>query len=494
MKRIIKKLIYFFPALLIMESCNSFLDVKPQDNILEEQVFSSVDGFNVGINGVYSDLNQNALYGANLSGGMLDVMAQYFDLSNREHIFAQYPNYDFANDEYKSRIESIWSRAYELIANTNAVLYHADDKKAMLGDIYYGIYKGEGLALRAFLHFDLLRLFGSNYLEDQNQEVMPYMTQHERKVQPLLSNKELVNFVIKDLLDAKELLTHVDPILTKGVLNFDDPNTNKLNYRQYRMNYFAVCGLLARVYLWAGDEQKAKEMALEVIQKGQITGSETFPWITTDAVNNRGDYPDRIFSTEALFALYNTNRISIQNLQYNYTLNQFQLLTFIGNVAEGRVPVLYPNENDFRRKLHWAQRVNNTSNEILYFTKYLDVTDTEGISNTYRYMFPLIRISEMYLIAAETATTLDESAEYINKINIHRGLPEITLSSSDELNLVIENEYLKEFLGEGQSFFYFKRKQMTSIPSPSRPGVDRVPMQKGYYKFPLPESETSQRN
>ena len=72
-------------------------------------------------------------------------------------------------------------------------------------------------------------------------------------------------------------------------------------------------------------------------------------------------------------------------------------------------------------------------------------------------------------------------------------MPEITLSSSDELNLVIENEYLKEFLGEGQSFFYFKRKQMTSIPSPSRPGVDRVLMQKGYYKFPLPESETSQR-
>jgi len=494
MKRIIKNLIYIFPVLLLMESCNSFLDVKPQDNILEEQVFSSVDGFNIAINGVYADLNQNGLYGANLSGGMLDVMAQYFDLSNREHIFAQYPNYDFANDEYKSRAESVWSRAYELIANTNAILYHADDKKEMLGDIYYGIYKGEGLALRAFLHFDLMRMFGSNYQEDQDIEVMPYMTQHERKVQPLTSNKDLVNLIIKDLQDARELLRDVDPVLTKGVLNFDDPNTNKLNYRQYRLNYFAVCAMLARVYLWAGDQPKAKEMALEVIQKGQVAGAEIFPWVTTEAVNNRGEYPDRIFSTEVLFALYNTNRISIQNFQYSYTLNQFQILTFIGNVADGRVPVLYPNENDFRRKLHWAQRVNNSTTEILYFTKYLDVTDTEGVSNAYRYMFPLIRISEMYLIAAETAATLEESAQYLNKLNVNRGLPEITLTSQDELKLMIENEYLREFLGEGQTFFYFKRLQMGSIPSPSRPGVDRIPMQKEFYIFPLPESETSQRN
>lgn len=494
MKSLIKKLIYFIPILLLFESCNSFLDVKPQDNISEDQVFSSVDGFNVAINGVYADLNLNALYGANLSGAMLDVMAQYFDLSNREHVFAQYPNYDFANDEYKAKGEAIWSKAYELIANTNAVLFHTERKKDMLGDLYYGLYKGEGLALRAFLHFDLFRLFGSNYPEDQDVEAIPYMTQHERKIQPLMSNKNLINLIVNDLLEAKELLKSVDPILTKGVLNLEDPNTNKLNYRQYRMNYFAVCGLLARVYLWAGDQAKAREMALEVIQKGQVAGSEIFPWVTTEAVNNRVEYPDRIFSTEVLFALYNTNRIAVHNFQYSYTLTPVQILTLIGNVAEGRVPVLYPNENDFRRKLHWAQRVNNSSTEILYFTKYLDVTDAQGISNAYRYMFPLIRISEMYLIAAETAATLDESATYLNKLNVHRGLPEITLNSVDELNLHIENEYLREFIGEGQAFFYFKRKQLTSIPSPIRPGIDRIPMQKSFYQFPLPESEKSQRN
>ena len=105
-----------------------------------------------------------------------------------------------------------------------------------------------------------------------------------------------------------------------------------------------------------------------------------------------------------------------------------------------------------------------------------------------------MRISEMYLIMMETATDLTEATHYYNILQVHRGLPEGNISSEAELQELIQNEYLKEFIGEGQTFFYFKRLRMTSIPSPIRPGIDKMPMDKTFYVMPLPDSEISQRN
>ncbi|MFZ4262764.1 RagB/SusD family nutrient uptake outer membrane protein [Sphingobacterium sp. HJSM2_6] len=494
MKMFIRLTLLVSTVFLITISCNKYLEVKPQDNILESQVFSSINGFNLAINGVYSELNDQTLYGANLTYGLLDVMAQLYNLTEREHIFAPYITYEYSNSEYKSIIEAIWNNAYKFIANLNTIVYHTDLQQAMLGEQYYGIFKGEALACRAMLHFDLLRLFGSSYENEKDALVLPYMTLNSRKVEPLLSNEEIIEKIIQDLLLAKDLLEPTDPVLKEGALNLDNPVSNLLNYRQYRLNYFAVKALLARAYLWKGDTQSAKKYASEVIEEGQKKGNEIFPFVTQDAVTNRPNFPDRIFSTEVLFALYNTSRINVQNMGFSNALAPIQILTFVGSLSDGRVPQLYPNENDFRRKLHWEQKVAGGGTEVLYFTKFLDVTDGNNVSLAYRYMYPLIRISEMYLIMAETSDNLNDAEKYINILQTNRGLPDVSLNSGSELNDFILNEYIREFIGEGQIFFYFKRLQKENIPSPIRPGIDLFPMEKNYYAFPLPESETSQRN
>lgn len=476
--------------------CSDFLDVKPLDNIMEDQLFNSVKGFNTAINGVYIELNTPNIYGENLSVGLVDVMAQYYNVtSTGEHSFRYYNTYDYGNSSYKAKTEAIWQKSFSLISNLNAVVEQSEKKKSMLGDTYYGIYRGEALAMRAFLHFDLLRLFGSTYKEDLHATVMPYVTNTDRKVQPLATNQQMVDYILDDLLAAKTLLGKVDPILTQGVLNTDGVDNNYLSYRQYRMNYFAICGLLARVYLWKGDPVNAHKYALEVIDLGQKSGSEIFPFVIPTAIFNRPGHPDRVFSTEVLFALYNDGRTNVYNKLFNYTLNASSILTFTGALSSptGRVKQLYPDENDYRYKEHWKEEtVSNT--KVLYFSKFANVTDNNGVSNSYRYMMPLMRISEMYLIAAETAATLTESTKYYNKIQVNRGLPEVNFAGVEELSAALQNEYLREFIGEGQSYFYFKRLQRSAIPSPVRPGLDVVKMDKVHYMMPLPDSETSQRN
>ena len=60
---------------LLLVSCNSWLEVDPEDRIMDNTLFKDRDGFLTALNGVYSELNKTSLYGRNLTVGMIDVMA-----------------------------------------------------------------------------------------------------------------------------------------------------------------------------------------------------------------------------------------------------------------------------------------------------------------------------------------------------------------------------------------------------------------------------------
>lgn len=67
--------------------------------------------------------------------------------------------------------------------------------------------KGELLALRAFLHFDMLRLFGPIYKEDLSAPSIPYNESVKIMNLPLLSADSIVhNKIMRDLDEAEKLL------------------------------------------------------------------------------------------------------------------------------------------------------------------------------------------------------------------------------------------------------------------------------------------------
>ena len=72
----------------------------------------------------------------------------------------------------------------------------------------------------------------------------------------------------------------------------------------------------------------------------------------------------------------------------------------------------------------------------------------------------MFKISELYLIAAECAQG-KAAYDYLNKLRNHRGLSSI--APTDDLAGYIFQEYRREFIGEGQMFFYYKRKAMETI-------------------------------
>lgn len=105
-----------------------------------------------------------------------------------------------------------------MIVNCNIIIEKCDTKREVLSDVYYGLYKGEATALRAMLHLDMLRLFGPVYDNaSKTKESIPYVTNSNSEISPLLSAEEILSLVIGDLNTALDLLKGTDPILTEGV-------------------------------------------------------------------------------------------------------------------------------------------------------------------------------------------------------------------------------------------------------------------------------------
>ena len=185
------------------------------------------------------------------------------------------------------------------------------------------------------------------------------------------------------------------------------------------------------------------------------------------------------------FGSYNSDRENIFETLFAPTLENTKLLTLAGTLSNGRVTEMYDDENDYRYKI-WST-YNNNGVSVLYNRKYEELPSSVDYNN----MVPLIRLAEMYLIAAECCDNETETVGYLNTLRNARNCFSV-YPTADMLQTYIMDEYRREMLGEGQIFYYYKRKELVNIPDGGQAtGMKNVDLSK--YVIPLPDSETSQR-
>ena len=468
-----------------LASCNSWLDVEQEDSVMEKDLFESLEGFKMALNGVYLNMNSSSSYGGAMTMGAIDVLAQYYDCSNTDHYYNSLQNFRYEEERPKSQFSSIWSTAYQQIAYLNAVIEHCDEDRAVLDDTYYGLIKGEALGLRALYHFDMLRLFGPLW-SNKEAESIPYMTSSDRSIQPLLPADTIVDLVLADLSEAADLLRDIDPVVSEGGRNESGGDAgNDFYYRVYRMNYFAVQALRARASLWKQDYANAKTYAVETIQ--MATRDSLFRLYYSDYATTMTN--DRVFEPEILFASYNSMRGDA--CYGTYFENDLSYTNILG-MAAGRAENMY-SPTDYRITRWWEgnQSVETDEHKFDLFVKYEELnaggtTDSE-------------RLSELYLIAAECIGIYEQNVAeavelYLNPLRQARN--EISLTgdiTTTELRNYIKNEYICDFVGEGQTFFYFKRNELATIPNGAQINGELPIEPTQYYVIPLPDSETDQR-
>ena len=93
-------------------------------------------------------------------------------------------------------------------------------------------------------------------------------------------------------------------------------------------------------------------------------------------------------------------------------------------------------------------------------------------------------MSVVYLIAAECCPDPKVGRDYLNVVRSARNVKNV----EDEVDLMtaIEQEFRREFLGEGQLFFYYKRKLYDIVGAEDKVGIEDL---KAVYNLPIPTSE-----
>lgn len=463
MKKLMNKTI-ILSLVMALTSCNSWLNVSPKTDMKAEDIFRTEEGFRDVLIGVYSLMATSNLYGKNLSYAYLDVLAQYYPNPRKttsagyEHSLKNAAEFKYTESGEEGRIATIWSEHYSAISNINEALLFIDaNQSAFSSEDIHHIYKGEYLALRALLHFNVLRLFASSPIMNNNNGLnapaIPYLETFTNIAQPQLTVKEVLKKVEDDLLAAKALMKDRD----KGSTDSYDPMYN----RRQRMNYYAVTALLSRVYLYAGDKPAALTQAKEII--GEVDGENPTSYELTSRAATSSD---PMFSSELIFTLdvQKLKDMSVSSFDEN---SRSDVLTISAN---GKAKIF--NTVDLEREFRSSWLVNISDGISSVLTKYSGQT-----------FIPMFKISELYLIAAESASG-EEAYGYLNKLRVHRGL--LNLEQTGDLENYIYQEYRREFLGEGQLFFYYKRKGFDTIGAEDNVGIGNL---NEVYNLPIPKKE-----
>ena len=455
--------------LCCITACNDWLEVAPQAEKEEAEMFEKEVGFRNVLIGAYIRMKSNNLYGEDLTYGSIEMLAQHW--TNTDDLGKYLKAYNYEQSVVETKINSFYGNLYKVIADVNGLLNNIDARKEMFEGNNFEIIKGEALAIRAFCHFDVLRLFGPIPTNLPEGTILPYVTTVSIVPNRLVSYNDFTTKLLADLDEAERCLEGNDPILTASIKELSTlevaQDDNFLCDRQMRMNYYAVCALKARVQLWLGNKNEALKYAQKVIDAKDPNGNVMFRLgSATDCANG-----DLIFSSEHIFNLnvYNLSDFKISAANTFYT-NSTALKYFWASET-----------TDIRRGKMWKEVYDNYWWTYYYYmTKYTQATNMPVWAKN---SIPLFRLAEMYLIAIECGS-IQNANDLYKEVCIARDITPVTFGSTEELSETLILEYNREFYGEGQAFYAYKRLGRSKIFGTSTVGSALI------YVLPLPKAES----
>lgn len=471
-----KKNILHISRLLLMTvcvslvSCEDWLDVRPKSEIPTDLHFERESGFKDQLTGVYTAMMSTSMYGRSMTFGLMSVLAQDYDLKSESN-YRYAAEYNYEEQFTKNLIDNMWSCTYNAIANLNVMLEYIDENPNIFTGENHDIYKGEALGLRAFLHLDMLRIYSPSPAANANAKAVPYVTQYDKVITVQKTVAETLDLIIKDLEAAAALLEQTDPFT-----NLDLEYTERYARRPY-FNYYAVVGTLARAYMYKGDKTNALKYANIIIEEGERTNSN-FAWTHYSTMEaSLESSVNRLYTGECLFYLTIKDLDNI--VKYHFTSSSSSD-TF--TPSDTKVDKIYEKTskgygNDYRVLKNYAY-----DGDSKYLWKYHQYE-----SGSYNDIMPILRKSESYYIAAEILKDSDpaRAIELLNLVREARNLRDYPLSetlTADEIQEEVKKEYRKEFLAEGQTFFYYKRMNAERI-------EDAATNAQGIYVLPMPDNE-----
>jgi starch-binding outer membrane protein, SusD/RagB family len=487
-----KKGINILAGLVLVLSLNScydeWLTVYPKTDMTRDVLLSTDEGYKDALTGVYIQMKSNSAYGQALTMTTMESLVSSWDVTANT-TQQRLGRFNYTDAGVESAMSSIFSQQYKAISSINAILDMIDaDRESFKSEDLYKLIKGECLALRAYLHFDVLRIFGPVPTTPGAGPVLPYVMSLSREPVTHSTFEQFRAALISDMTEAEALLEQVDPILDYSLLDLGRPGTSSTTfwpedtyfaYRYLRMNYYAVKGLQSRVHQWFGNAPDAYTAAKTVIDARNPDGSVKFR-LGTSADMAASDF---VLSAEHIFSIYDFSLYS----KYN---NNFANGTLKRGTTETTVKSqLYGNTGTDIREANLWELLTQSNQAKTYVLKKYKVSETASSIQADFKRIPLMRISEIYLILVETAPAA-EAQQLWSDFRTARNISITTLPADPALlQAEIAKEFRKEFFGEGQAFYTYKR---LSVDRPNFLWVPSASLATINYVVPLPKTELIQ--
>ncbi len=462
MKRIkLSYIIYFLPVFLLLAGCEDFLVQTPRLQQTNELTLSTYKGLNSATVGAYTQLYATQWYGrdfevtADLKGGNAKISPITSGRFVQEYLWTNNSNNTI----------NTWTVAYDAIARANNVINALDGfsepdiTKSQIDQL-----KGECLFIRAMGFFDLVRMYAQPYTSGRDQLGVPVVLVTEMGKPARNTVGETYDQVVKDLLAAEKLLP--EKVSRDGAV--DDKGWASI---------YAAQALLARVYLYMGEWQKAADYATKIINSPNYRLYKPAEYTTWDKNGVWGTDA----APEIIFEIYGS--------EGNSSHGNWDMISYIlspdgyGDVGASHDLYNLYSDNDVRKNMF-----TNTADfpNALWSLKYPGKGGNLRIDN-----IPILRLSEMYLIRMESilngasVSGVTALADY-NTLREKRGL-------ADEASVSLTNVYnerRRELCFEGQELFDLSRTKRGLTRSDYDGAVNQnIPFPDYRWAMPIPRGE-----
>lgn len=411
-----KAWILFLPIIALVQGCDNFVDTSPPlSQLSKKMVFEDIKTADAAESGIYINMRDGGLFNGSFNGVTYKLGLYADELDNYASGINSF--HDNSLFDAEAGILDTWTKSYSQLYSVNALI-EGVSASAKISQKEKDRLTGEGLFLRALVHFYLMNLYGA----------VPYVNTTDYKINSRVEKippSEMTELIIRDLDHAKTLLS-----------------TDYNSSQRTRPNRFTAYALLSRVLLYAERWDEAADTASAVINS-------------------------QLYSISPISSVFlKESKETIWQFEPNGAANNtIEAQLFIFTAGPPPQVALTPSllnafEPADQRKVQWIKSVAKGA-EIWYHPfKYKERSAT-GTSKEYSIIF---RLAEQYLIRAEARSEQGDligASQDLNVIRARAGLNGTSALSEQDIKSAVLRERRTEFFAEfGHRFFDLKRYGM----------------------------------
>jgi hypothetical protein len=434
--------------MVLLNSCKD-LTVEPSDAISTNTLITTSDGLTNALNGAY------ALFKDHISfNGIVDqnnmYLRQFYQLSDfasDDIVCGQitedplFNSFTLTHSPGQANTRYFWYVSYKIINGVNTVIDAVEKNptqdpkiQQLLGECYF---------LRAFCHFNLLRLFGKPYSVDAASPGIILRTSLNDEAKKARSSvSEVYAAVIADAEKAASLMTQ-----SRGV--------------QYASKE-AAWALLSRVNLYKEDNQKAIDYANMVINSGRfsLTTKTTYPTLFANAVGGSETILCEAFTIVDDYGKFGSIASMIYSDGNSGWGEEYVSSSLRGLMDRHPEDVRWSYIVPSKDAAGNVQKKNGL--EMYYITKFSFQDGRPNLSSPI-----LFRLAELYLNRAEAQAKLGNTAAALDDVDMirkNRGLEaslynQIVPGSTTALNIVLDERRLELAFEGHRTYDVFRNKR-----------------------------------